>query len=81
MRFLGQLKPTIVGELYKFVADEINTTFGIESTVDLSFDDTRTFNDAYDDTVGEFGRQIHQAEKRMKWQLMNGESFGQGMFY
>jgi hypothetical protein len=29
MRFLGKLKPARVGELYKRVADEINTTFAI----------------------------------------------------
>ena len=38
MRFLGKLKPARVGELYKRVADEINTTFAIESTVELSFE-------------------------------------------
>jgi hypothetical protein len=27
MRFLGKLKPARVGELYKRVADEINTIF------------------------------------------------------
>jgi len=32
MRFLGKLKPARVRELYKRVADEINTTFAIEST-------------------------------------------------
>jgi hypothetical protein len=31
-----------VGELYKRVADEINTTFAIESTVELSFEEAMT---------------------------------------
>jgi hypothetical protein len=31
-----------VGELYKRVADEINTTFAIESTVELSFEEVMT---------------------------------------
>ena len=42
MRFLGKLKPARVGELYKCVADEINTTFAIESTVELSFEEAMT---------------------------------------
>jgi NADPH:quinone reductase-like Zn-dependent oxidoreductase len=42
MRFLGKLKPARVGELYKRVADEINTTFAIESTVELSFEEAMT---------------------------------------
>ena len=42
MRFLGKLKPARVGELYKRVADEINTTFAIESTVELSFEKAMT---------------------------------------
>jgi hypothetical protein len=42
MRFLGKLKPARVGELYTRVADEINTTFAIESTVELSFEEAMT---------------------------------------
>jgi hypothetical protein len=42
MRFLGKLKPVRVGELYKRVADEINTTFAFESTVELSFEEAMT---------------------------------------
>jgi len=42
MRFLGKLAPARVGELYKRVADEINTTFAIESTVELTFEEAMT---------------------------------------
>jgi hypothetical protein len=42
MRFLGKLAPVRIGELYKRVADEINTTFAIESTVELSFEEAMT---------------------------------------
>lgn len=42
MRFLGKLKPARVGELYKRVADEINTTFAIESTEELTFEEAMT---------------------------------------
>jgi hypothetical protein len=31
-----------IGELYKRVADEINTNFSIESTVELSFEEAMT---------------------------------------
>jgi len=42
MRFLGKLKPARVRELYKRVADEINTTFAIESTQELTFEEILT---------------------------------------
>ena len=42
MRFLGKLKPARVGELYKRVADEINTTLAIESTQELTFEEVIT---------------------------------------
>ena len=42
MRFLGKLDPAKIGELYKRVADEINTTFAIESTQELSFEEAMT---------------------------------------
>ncbi|PHR98836.1 MAG: hypothetical protein COA78_25610 [Blastopirellula sp.] len=42
MRFLGKLDPAKTGELYKRVADEINTTFAIESTEELSFEEAMT---------------------------------------
>jgi NADPH:quinone reductase-like Zn-dependent oxidoreductase len=42
MRFLGKLAPAQVGELYKRVADEMNTTFAIESTEELSLKEALT---------------------------------------
>ena len=42
MRFLGKLEPVRIGELYKRVADEINTTFAIESTEELTFEEAMT---------------------------------------
>jgi hypothetical protein len=35
--FLGKLVPAKIGDLYKRITDEINTTFAIQSTEDLSF--------------------------------------------
>jgi hypothetical protein len=40
--FLGKLVPAKIGELYKRVVDEINTTFAIESTEELSFEEALT---------------------------------------
>jgi hypothetical protein len=42
MRFLGKIAPARIGERYKRVADEINTTFAIESTVERSFEEALT---------------------------------------
>ncbi|QHJ10541.1 L-threonine 3-dehydrogenase [Paraglaciecola mesophila] len=42
MRFLGKLDAPKVAELHKRVADEINTTFAIESSVELSFEEALT---------------------------------------
>jgi NADPH:quinone reductase-like Zn-dependent oxidoreductase len=41
-RSLGKLAPAQVGELYKRVADEMNTTFAIESTEELSLEEALT---------------------------------------
>ena len=65
----------VVGLAASYALDVLDEKFGLTRAL------IKAFNDAYDNTVGEFGRQIHQADKRMKWQLMNGESVGQGMFY
>jgi len=42
MRFLGKLDAPKVAELHKRVADEINTTFAIESSEELSFEEALT---------------------------------------
>jgi NADPH:quinone reductase-like Zn-dependent oxidoreductase len=42
MRFLGKLDIAKIGELHKRVADEINTTFAIESTEELTFEEALT---------------------------------------
>lgn len=42
MRFLGKLTPQKVGELHKRVADEIKTTFAIDFTDELSFEQAIT---------------------------------------
>lgn len=42
MRFLGKLSPQKVGELHKRVADEIKTTFAIDFTAQLSFEEAIT---------------------------------------
>ena len=42
MRFLGKLDASKVAELHQRVADEINTTFAIESSVELTFEEALT---------------------------------------
>ncbi|WP_339773161.1 zinc-binding dehydrogenase [uncultured Paraglaciecola sp.] len=42
MRFLGKLNASKIAELHKRVADEINTTFAIESTEELTFEEALT---------------------------------------
>jgi NADPH:quinone reductase-like Zn-dependent oxidoreductase len=42
MRFLGKLTPQKVGELHKRVADEIKTTFAIDFTDELNFEQAMT---------------------------------------
>jgi hypothetical protein len=38
----GKLAPAKIGELYKRVADEVNTRFAIESTDELTFEEAMT---------------------------------------
>jgi NADPH:quinone reductase-like Zn-dependent oxidoreductase len=42
MRFLGRLQPQQIGELHKRVANEIKTTFAIDFTDELSFEQAMT---------------------------------------
>jgi len=65
----------VVGIGSALVLDALDTKFGVTDALVKAIEDT------YDSTLGEFSRQLNQAEKRLKWQLRNGLPVGEGIFY
>lgn len=65
----------VVGVATALTLDALDKQFGVTDAL------IKALDDAYDNTVGEFGRQLNQVERRLKWQIMNGRPVGQGIFY
>jgi len=65
----------VVGVATALALDALDKQFGVTDAL------IKALDDAYDNTVGEFGRQLNQVERRLKWQIMNGRPVGQGIFY
>jgi hypothetical protein len=64
-----------VGVVTAYALDALDRQFGVTKAL------IKALDDAYDSSVGEAGRQFYQVEKRIKWQILNGESVGEGIFY
>lgn len=65
----------VVGVATALALDALDKKFGVTNALIKAIDKT------YNNTVGEFGRQLNQVERRLKWQIMNGQPVGQGIFY
>ncbi len=65
----------VVGVAAALTLDALDRKFGVTKAL------VKAIDDAYDSTVGEVGRQVKQVERRLKWQMMNGQPVGQGIFY
>lgn len=64
-----------VGIATALTLDMLDKKFGVTQAL------VKALDEAYDSTVGEFGRQMYQVERRLKWQIMNGLPVGEGVFY
>ncbi|MCP4343368.1 MAG: hypothetical protein GY799_31950, partial [Desulfobulbaceae bacterium] len=67
--------PITVGVVTAYALDALDRQFGVNKAL------IKALDDVYDSSVGEAGRQFYQVEKRLKWQILNGESVGEGIFY
>ena len=80
----GTLTTLAVGPLIVVIVIGIGVGYGLD-LLDKKFGITealiRELDKMHDATIGEFGRQINIVEKRLKWQIENGRSVGQGIFY
>lgn len=65
----------VVGIATAMALDALDQKFGVTNAL------IKALDKAYDNTVGEFGRQLNQAERRMRWNIMNGMPAGRGIFY
>lgn len=65
----------VVGVATALALDALDKKFGVTNALIKAIDDT------YDSTFGEIKRQLHQVEQRLKWQILNGQPVGQGIFY
>ena len=65
----------VVGVVASMKLDELDKKYGVTKALVDALDR------AYDNTVGEFARQMNQAERRLRWQIMNGQPVGRGIFY
>lgn len=65
----------VVGIATALALDALDKKFGVTDALIKAIDDT------YDSTFGEINRQLQQVDRRLKWQIMNGQPVGQGIFY
>jgi hypothetical protein len=65
----------VVGIGTAMALEALDQKYGVTNALIKSLDK------AYDNTVGESGRQLNKAERRMRWNIMNGLPVGLGIFY
>jgi hypothetical protein len=65
----------VVGVATTLALDALDKKYGVTDAL------VREIDKAYDNTIGEFGRQMNQVERRLKWQIFNGQPVGRGIFY
>jgi hypothetical protein len=65
----------VAGLAVAYGLDALDKKFGVTNAL------VKALNDARDKTIGEMKRQFNQVERRLKWQVENGEPVGQGVFY
>jgi hypothetical protein len=64
-----------VGVASALALDALDKQFGVTDAL------VKALDKAYDNTFGEFGRQLNQVERHLEWQIMNGLPVGRGIFY
>lgn len=65
----------VVGFAAGLTLEELDRQFGVTKAL------IKALDDAYGHSVGELGRQLNQVERRLKWQIFNGQLIGKGIFY
>nr|WP_319492643.1 hypothetical protein [uncultured Desulfobacter sp.] len=65
----------VVGVATTLALDALDKKYGVTDAL------VREIDKAYDNTIGEFGRQMNQVERRLRWQIINGQPVGRGIFY
>jgi hypothetical protein len=71
-----------VGLATGFALDALDQKFGLTEALVKALDDAyETVGDAYDSATEEVGHQLYQVERRLKWQIFNGQPVGEGIFY
>lgn len=64
-----------VGVASALALDALDKQFGLTDAL------VKALDKAYDNTFGEFGRQLNRVERHLEWQIMNGLPVGRGIFY